>query len=60
MKKFHTKSNIGKAKYLVSFHDGIKTHPDGSEFFDAKIFKNKKKLKIFTDNLKNNGYIEEN
>ena len=49
---------VGMAKYLVNYHDGIKKHNDGSDFFDIEIFKNKKKLKTFIVELVNNGYIE--
>jgi len=49
---------IGKAKYVVNFHDGIKKHNDGSDFFDIAIFKNKKKLNAFVAELKNKGYVE--
>ena len=59
MKSFKTQYRIGHAKYLVSFHDGIKKHEDGSAFYDIKIFKNKKLLNIFTRNLVNDGYREE-
>jgi hypothetical protein len=57
-KVFYIQYRIGHAKYLVNFHDGIKKHPDGSDFFDIAIFKNKKKLQDFIDNLQNNGYGE--
>ena len=57
-KRYNLMYNIGHAKYVVNYHNGIKKYSDGSDFFDIKIFKNKKKLKIFTDDLKNNGYIE--
>ena len=57
MKQFHIHSNIGKAKYLVNYHDGIKLHKDGSLFFDIEIFKNKKDLNNFTKSLINEGYI---
>ena len=60
MKKFNVMHNIGKVKYLVNFHDGVKTHNDGSRFFDIATFKNKKKMGAFTDELKNSGYIESN
>jgi hypothetical protein len=56
MKKFRMQYGIGSAKYLVSFHDGEKKHKDGSEFWDIEIFKNKKKLYAFTDDLRKNGY----
>ena len=58
MKKFRIQYNIGRAKYLVSYHDGVKKHNDGSEFFDIAIFKNKKLLNAFVRNLENNGYTE--
>jgi len=58
MKQFNIMCGIGKAKYLVNFYDGIKKHNDGSPFFDLRIFKNKKKLGMFTNNLRKEGYIE--
>ena len=42
-KQYHLQMNIGKAKYVVNHYNGIKTHKDGSPFYDIKIFKNKKK-----------------
>jgi hypothetical protein len=56
MKKFYIQERIGRAKYLVNFHDGVKTHPDGSEFYDIRIFKNKKLLNIFIRELCQDGY----
>lgn len=56
MKTFNVIHNVGHAKYVVNFHNGIKKHNDGSDFFDIAIFSNKKKLKTFTDNLKSLGY----
>ena len=60
MKSFYRQDNIGKAKYTISYHDGIQTHKDGSPFFGISIFSNKKKLKKFTDNLKKENYTETN
>ena len=40
--EYNLRYNIGKAKYVVNFHDGKKTHKDGSKFFDIQIFSNKK------------------
>jgi len=57
-KVFYTQYGIGTSKYSVSFHDGEKTHKDGSEFFDLKIFKNKKRLAEFTSKLVAEGYKE--
>ncbi len=58
-KRYKEQHGIGKSKYTVSFHDGKKTHPDGSDFFDIKIFKNKKALNAFIKELKADGYSEE-
>ena len=60
MKTFHRTDSIGKAKYTISFHDGVQTHKDGSPFFGIAIFKNKKKLKGFTNKLISEGYKETN
>lgn len=59
MKRFCVHYNVGRAKYLVSFHDSNKKHPDGSDFFDVKLFKNKKKLGTFLKELRNGGYVED-
>ena len=56
MKTFYIQNNIGKAKYVVSYHDGVKTHWDGSRFFDVAIFKNKRKLETFVNGLRKIGY----
>lgn len=58
MKTFYQQDNIGKAKYTISFHDGIQTHKDGSPFFGIAIFHNKKKLNQFRSELINKGYKE--
>jgi hypothetical protein len=58
MKEYMIQHRVGRAKYLVSFHDGVKTHKDGSSFFDIKIFKSKNKLGKFIDGLSENGYRE--
>lgn len=58
MKTYNTMTNIGRAKYMVNFHDGIKTNKDGSPFFDCKLFSNKKKLAKFVRDLCSNGYTE--
>ena len=51
--KFRINPQIGQVKYSISFHDGIKKHNDGSDFWDIKIFKNKvdfnKAIKKYTN-----------
>jgi hypothetical protein len=56
MKTFYVQT-LGTAKYYVSFHNGVSRHNDGSDFFDMKIFKNKKSLNKFLTELRNDGYI---
>ena len=51
---------VGKIKYLINFHDGIKTHKDGSPFYDIKTFKNKKLLNAFIKTLKLKGFNQNN
>lgn len=55
-KRFKRQDGIGKAKYTISFHDGKKKHKDGSDFFDIKIFNNKKDLSDFVGTLAKQGY----
>jgi hypothetical protein len=58
MKEFNVKFNVGRCKYLVSFHDGSKTHSDGSKFFDVALFKSKTELEKFTNKLTAEGYVK--
>ena len=52
--QYYVQQNIGQVKYVVNFHDGVKTHDDGSPFFDVRIFSNKKKMDAFIkSDLKN-------
>lgn len=55
-KEYYLQYNIGKCKYVLNYHDGMKTHLDGSKFFDIIIFKNKINLNKFINELKINGY----
>ena len=57
MKKFYTQSGLARSKYYVFFHDGIKRHNDGSEFFDMRSFNNKKVLNKFISELRTEGYV---
>jgi hypothetical protein len=58
MKVYSVQYNIGKCKYCVSFHDGIKKHQDNSPFYDIKLFKSKQKMNQFTASLRKHGFIE--
>lgn len=49
--------NVGKCKYVVNYHDGIKKYNDGSNFYDIAIFRNKKKMNSFVSELLKDGYI---
>lgn len=55
---FYVQQNVGKAKYVVSYHNGVKRHADGSPFCDVEIFKNRNDVKKFTDCLIKSGYRE--
>ena len=57
-KTFYIQKNIGKTKYILNFHDGIKKHNDGSPFFDIEIFSNIKKLNNRIKELRTLGYKE--
>lgn len=57
MKRFNLKHNVGKVKYLVSYHNGERKHKDGSDFFDIVCFKNKVKLNSFIKDLLQQGYV---
>ena len=57
MKQYNITYGVGKVKYLVNFHDGEKKHKDGSNFYDAACFSNKKKLNKFVAGLLKKGYI---
>ena len=50
-KLYNIQCNIGKAKYVVNYHDGVKKHKDGSNFYDIFICKNKVELKKFEQSL---------
>jgi len=58
MKKYFIQNNIGRAKYVVSHHDGVKLHNDKSPFFDVAIFNSKRNMEAFTTKLKAAGYVE--
>jgi len=56
VKQFYVQYNIGKAKFVVSYFDGVKRHNDNSPFFDIRTFKNKRDFKAFVKSLKDSGY----
>ena len=60
MKKFNLMFNVGRAKYVVNFHDGESTHKDGSEFWAIALFHNIKKRDAFIKDLLKEGYIGRN
>ena len=47
---------VGKSSYMVSWHDGVKMWPDGSQFFDGRLFTNKKDKEKFMKELIEKGY----
>ena len=59
-KAFKVNPGIGKAKYSISSHDGVKKHKDGSDFWDIEIFKNKVDLEKGIKNYSSKGFVKEN
>jgi len=57
-KVYYIQYGVGKAKYLVSFHDGVQKHKDGSNFYGIRIFHNKKDLAKFEQGLLKENYKE--
>lgn len=55
-KIYYEQYGVGKTKYVVNVHDGLKTYEDGSIFYDIYIFKNKKVKDKFITQLKKDGY----
>lgn len=59
MKKiFYEMENVGKAKYTVNYHDGTKTHEDGSPFFDIRVFSDRRTKDRFVFDLRRQGYAD--
>ena len=58
-KRFDTMMNVGKAKYVINYHDGKKKHSDGSDMKDVATFKNKPDLEKFKKELISKGYAAE-
>mgnify|MGYP006366771431 FL=1 len=59
MKKYNTQRNVGKARYVINYHDGVKKHSDVSEFYDIQITGNKVCFNAFIQYLQNIGYTEQ-
>lgn len=58
VKEYYVQYNIGRSKYALSFHDGVKKHDDGSPIYDIRLFRNKQRLKEAIKNLESEGYKE--
>lgn len=58
-KVYYEMFNLGKCKYVVNYHDGLKTHKDGSPFFDIHLTNNKKEHEKFIRTLVNDGYVKQ-
>ena len=57
-KEYYIKYNVGKVKYCLHYHTGLKVHNDGSKFWDIETFSSKKKLNQSIKELKLQGYKE--
>ena len=60
LKRFDTMYNVGRAKYVINYHNGSDKHSDGSDFFGINCFTNKAKFNKKRKELIKNGYIETN
>jgi hypothetical protein len=56
VKTFNEMQGVGKAKYVVNYHDGVKVHRDGSPFFDIAIFSSLAKKDRFVRKLESLGF----
>lgn len=56
-KTYNLTHNVGRVKYLVSYHDGETTHKDGSPFYDVRTFSNKKLVSRFIREIEKLGYV---
>ena len=59
MKLYYVQTNIGHAKYVLNYHNGSKTHSDGSAFYDMEIHAKKKTLQARITQLEKAGYIKQ-
>jgi len=58
VKKYNVQYRIGHAKYVVNSYSG-KKYKDGSDFYDISIFKNKKDLAKYEQELQREGFRKE-
>lgn len=49
---------LRRGQHTVNFFGGVKRHPDGSKFFDMRVFKNKRDADSFEKDLKKQGFKE--
>ena len=56
VKQFNEMRNVGKCRYVVNYHDGVKLHKDGSPFYDLSIFSNRRDNDKFVKSLLRDGY----
>jgi hypothetical protein len=59
-KQFNLMYNVGRAKYVINYHDGIDTHSDGSLFFGIRLFSNKRLFEKAQKDLIKQGYKQTN
>ena len=55
-KDYNLMYNVGKAKYVINYHDGVSTHKDGSKFYGIITFSNKKEFDKRIKELEKLGY----
>jgi hypothetical protein len=58
-KRFKTGYGIGKAKYVISHHNGVDKHDDGSDFYGISIYNNQKDFEKGKQDFLSKGYVAE-
>ena len=58
-KLYRVTHNVGNARHVVSYHDGVETHQDGSPFFGIRILSTVRDRDRFVKELKQDGYVEQ-
>ncbi len=54
VKDWYLLQNVGRAKYVINYHLEGRTYKDNSPFYDIVIFRNKKDLNKFINQLNKN------
>lgn len=51
-------TTMRRGQHVVSYHDGVKTHKDGSPFYDGRVYKRIETARRFLRKLLTEGYSD--